>query len=136
MEDSSAIRADSNKESSIQRPKHVSPPPNANVIPSNKDVEQLKFSHLTLDEWIGKFGRIYGKRHDKHTTEYMISRLVEGVAELVSPMEAQDRSTIGPSLADVFSWICSLAYKLKIDLSSLAWEKYGKNAPRPRGFPE
>jgi NTP pyrophosphatase (non-canonical NTP hydrolase) len=94
------------------------------------------FSQLLLDDWLAKFGRIYGKRHDKHTTEYMISRLVEEVAELVSPMEAQDRSTIGPSLADVFSWICSLAYKLKIDLSSLAWEKYGKNAPRPRGFPE
>ena len=24
-----------------------------------------------------------------------------------------------------------LAYKLNIDLSSLAWQKYGKNAPRP-----
>jgi NTP pyrophosphatase (non-canonical NTP hydrolase) len=91
------------------------------------------FESLSLDDWLSKFGRIYGKRHDKHTTEYMISRLVEEVAELVSPMEAQDRSEIGPSLADVFSWTCSLAYKLKIGLSSLAWEKYGKNAPRPRG---
>jgi NTP pyrophosphatase (non-canonical NTP hydrolase) len=93
------------------------------------------FDTLTLDEWLSKFGRIYGKRHDKHTTEYMISRLVEEVAELVSPMEAQDRATIGPNLADVFSWICSLSYKLKIDLSGLAWEKYGKNAPRPDGSP-
>ncbi len=76
-----------------------------------------------------KFGRIYGKRHDKHTTEYMISRLVEEVAELVEPMESQNRSKIAPNLADVFSWTCSLAFKLNIDLSSLAWEKYGKNAP-------
>jgi NTP pyrophosphatase (non-canonical NTP hydrolase) len=90
-----------------------------------------KFENLSLDEWLTKFGRIYGKRHDKHTTEYMISRLVEEVAELVNPMETQDNSLIAPNLADVFSWICSLAYKLNIDLSSLAWQKYGKNAPRP-----
>jgi NTP pyrophosphatase (non-canonical NTP hydrolase) len=90
-------------------------------------------SELTLDDWLSKFGRIYGKRHDKHTTEYMISRLVEEVAELVEPMESQDRSKIGPNLADVFSWTCSLAFKLNIDLSSLTWEKYGKDAPHPSG---
>jgi NTP pyrophosphatase (non-canonical NTP hydrolase) len=90
------------------------------------------YANLTLDQWLTKFGRIYGKRHDKHTTEYMISRLVEEVAELVSPMESQDRSQIAPSLADVFSWICSLAYKLNVELSALAWQKYGKNAPRPQ----
>ncbi len=89
------------------------------------------YENLSLDEWLTKFGRIYGKRHDKHTTEYMISRLVEEVAELVNPMESQDSAQISPSLADVFSWICSIAYKLNIDLSSLAWQKYGKNAPRP-----
>jgi NTP pyrophosphatase (non-canonical NTP hydrolase) len=89
------------------------------------------FENLSLDEWLTKFGRIYGKRHDRHTTEYMISRLVEEVAELVNPMESQDNSLIAPNLADVFSWICSLAYKLNIDLSTLAWQKYGKNAPRP-----
>lgn len=89
------------------------------------------FEGLSLDDWLRKFGRIYGKRHDKHTTEYMISRLVEEVAELVNPMESQDRTQISANLADVFSWICSIAYKLNIDLSSLAWEKYGKNAPRP-----
>jgi len=88
--------------------------------------------NLSLEEWITKFGRIYGKRHDKHTTEYMISRLVEEVAELVSPMES--RGDLGPGLADVFSWTCSLAYKLKIDLAALAWEKYGKNPPRPGSF--
>jgi NTP pyrophosphatase (non-canonical NTP hydrolase) len=90
-----------------------------------------EFASLTLDQWLTKFGRIYGKRHDKHTTEYMISRLVEEVAELVSPMESQDRAQIAPSLADVFSWICSLAYKLNVELSALTWEKYGKHAPRP-----
>ncbi len=74
---------------------------------------------------------MYGKRHEKHTTEYMISRLVEEVAELVNPMEAQDRSQISPNLADVFSWICSIAYKLNIDLPTVTWEKYGTNAPRP-----
>ena len=89
------------------------------------------FDNLSLDEWLTKFGRIYGKRHDKHTAEYMISRLVEEVAELVNPMETQDNTLIAPNLADVFSWICSLAYKLNIDLSTLAWQKYGKNAPRP-----
>ena len=89
------------------------------------------FSELSLDEWISKFGRIYGKRHDKHTTEYMISRLVEEVAELVNPMESQDKDKLGPNLADVFSWICSISFKLKIDLANLAWEKYRKNAPRP-----
>lgn len=88
------------------------------------------FGSLTLDDWLAKFGRVYGKRHDKHTTEYMISRLVEEVAELVNPMESQDRNRIAPNLADVFSWTCSLAFKLNIDLSSLAWQKYGKNAPR------
>ncbi|MDA4111202.1 MAG: hypothetical protein OK439_01580 [Thaumarchaeota archaeon] len=92
------------------------------------------FENLSLDEWITKFGRIYGKRHDKHTTEYMISRLVEEVAELVNPMELQNSEEIGPGLADVFSWICSLAYKLNIDLSELTWQKYGgQNAPRPSG---
>lgn len=93
--------------------------------------EDREFESLSLDEWLTKFGRIYGKRHDKHTTEYMISRLVEEVAEMVNPMETQDNAVISPCLADVFSWICSLAYKLNIDLSSLAWQKYGKNAPRP-----
>jgi NTP pyrophosphatase (non-canonical NTP hydrolase) len=86
---------------------------------------------LSIDDWIAKFGRIYGKRHDKHTTEYMISRLVEEVAELVNPMDSQDKEQIAPNLADVFSWICSLAYKLNIDLSSLAWQKYGQHAPHP-----
>jgi NTP pyrophosphatase (non-canonical NTP hydrolase) len=90
-----------------------------------------EYAMLTLDQWLTKFGRIYGKRHDKHTTEYMISRLVEEVAELVSPMESQDKTQIAPSLSDVFSWICSLAYKLNVELSALAWEKYGKHAPRP-----
>ncbi|MDA4130100.1 MAG: hypothetical protein OK457_04980 [Thaumarchaeota archaeon] len=90
------------------------------------------FHNLSLDEWITKFGRIYGKRHDKHTTEYMISRLVEEVAELVNPMELQNNEEIGPGIADVFSWICSIAYKLNIDLSALTWKKYGgPNAPRP-----
>ncbi|MCL5067184.1 MAG: hypothetical protein M1368_02370, partial [Thaumarchaeota archaeon] len=55
------------------------------------------FRGLTLDQWITKFGRIYGRRHDKHTTEYMISRLVEEVAELVNPMESQDRTEIAPN---------------------------------------
>ena len=90
-----------------------------------------EFEGLSLDDWLSKFGRIYGQRHDKHTTEYMISRLVEEVAELVNPMESQYRSRIAPNLADVFSWTCSLAYKLNIELSNLAWEKYWKNAPRP-----
>jgi NTP pyrophosphatase (non-canonical NTP hydrolase) len=98
---------------------------------SSAATEDQRFQNLSLDEWLTKFGRIYGKRHDKHTTEYMISRLVEEVAELVNPMEAQDSSQIAPNLADVFSWICSLAYKLNMDLSTLAWQKYGKNAPRP-----
>lgn len=93
--------------------------------------EDQAYQTLSLDEWLNKFGRIYGKRHDKHTTEYMISRLVEEVAEMVNPMETQDNALISPCLADVFSWICSLAYKLNIELSSLAWQKYGKNAPRP-----
>lgn len=94
------------------------------------------FYDLSIEEWIAKFGRIYGKRHDKHTTEYMISRLVEEVAELVSPMES--RGDLGPGLADVFSWICSLAYKLNLDLAALAWQKYGSNPPktkRPDGSP-
>jgi NTP pyrophosphatase (non-canonical NTP hydrolase) len=91
---------------------------------------------LSLDEWIARFGRIYGKRHDKHTTEYMISRLVEEVAELVNPMESQDQTQIAPNLADVFSWTCSLAFKLDIDLSIIAWQKYGQNAPRPSWSPE
>jgi NTP pyrophosphatase (non-canonical NTP hydrolase) len=95
------------------------------------------FENLSLDEWITKFGRIYGKRHDRHTTEYMISRLVEEVAELVNPMDLQNNYEIGPGLADVFSWICSIAYKLNIDLSDLTWKKYGgQNAPRPRGNKE
>lgn len=92
---------------------------------------EQSFQSLSLNEWLNKFGRIYGKRHDKHTTEYMISRLVEEVAEMVNSMETQDNALISPCLADVFSWTCSLAYKLNIDLSSLAWQKYGKNAPRP-----
>ena len=92
---------------------------------------QRLFSELSIDDWLAKFGRIYGKRHDKHTTEYMISRLVEEVAELVNPMDSQDKSRIAPNLADVFSWTCSLAFKLDIDLSSLAWQKYGKHAPHP-----
>ena len=37
---------------------------------------------------------------------------------------------MGSGLADVFSWTCSIAYKLNIDLADLAWEKYGKNPPR------
>jgi NTP pyrophosphatase (non-canonical NTP hydrolase) len=94
-------------------------------------IEDRTYVELSLDDWLSKFGRIYGKRHDKHTTEYMISRLVEEVAELVNPMESQDASQIAPNLADVFSWTCSLAFKLDIDLSSLAWQKYGQNAPRP-----
>jgi NTP pyrophosphatase (non-canonical NTP hydrolase) len=100
---------------------------------SEKVARQTGFSELTIDDWLSKFGRIYGKRHDKHTTEYMISRLVEEVAELVNPMESLDNSQIAPNLADVFSWICSIAFKLNIDLSGLAWEKYGHNAPRPLG---
>lgn len=91
----------------------------------------MSFQTLSLDEWLNKFGHIYGKRHDRHTTEYMISRLVEEVAEMVNPMETQDTTLISPCLADVFSWTCSLAYKLNIDLSSLTLQKYGKNAPRP-----
>jgi len=86
------------------------------------------YQDLSLEEWLTKFGRIYGKRHDKHTTEYMISRLVEEVAELVSPMES--RGDLGPSLADVFSWTCSLVYKLNVDLADLAWDKYGKHPPK------
>jgi NTP pyrophosphatase (non-canonical NTP hydrolase) len=86
---------------------------------------------LSLEDWLTRFGRIYGKRHDKHSTEYMISRLVEEVAELVSPMES--RGDLGPGLADVFSWTCSLAYKLNVDLADLAWRKYGKHPPKPRG---
>ncbi|MHB8567673.1 MAG: hypothetical protein ACYC7D_01100 [Nitrososphaerales archaeon] len=100
---------------------------------NNPDQSNIKqdFSEFSLDDWINKFGRIYGKRHEKHTTEYMISRLVEEVAELVNPMEAQDNQRIAPNLSDVFSWICSIAYKLNLDLSGLAWKKYGTNAPRP-----
>jgi len=86
------------------------------------------YEQMSLESWLTKFGRVYGKRHDKHTTEYMISRLVEEVAELVSPMEA--RGDLGPGLADVFSWICSLAYKLNLDLADLAWEKYGEHPPK------
>lgn len=99
--------------------------------PTDEIKEEGSFSRLSLEDWISKFGRIYGKRHAKHTTEYMISRLVEEVAELVNPMETQDKSQIAPNLADVFSWTCSLAFKLDIDLSSIAWEKYGRNTPRP-----
>jgi len=88
------------------------------------------YQDLSLEEWLTKFGRIYGKRHDKHTTEYMISRLVEEVAELVSPMES--RGDLGPGLADVFSWTCSLAYKLNVDLADLAWQKYGMHPPKPQ----
>ena len=96
--------------------------------------QAANFENLSLDEWITKFGRIYGKRHDRHTTEYMISRLVEEVAELVNPMEQQNTDEIGLGLGDVFSWVCSLAYKLNIDLSDLTWRKYGgPNAPRQRG---
>ncbi len=62
----------------------------------------------------------------------MISRLVEEVAELVSPMEA--RGDLGPGLADVFSWTCSLAYKLNVDLADLAWQKYGKHPPKIRSL--
>lgn len=89
---------------------------------------------ISLESWITKFGKIYGKRHDRHSTEYMISRLVEEVAELVSPMES--RGEIGPGLADVFSWICSLAYKLNLDLADLAWQKYGMNPPKARAKEE
>jgi NTP pyrophosphatase (non-canonical NTP hydrolase) len=115
--------------------------PNASVRESSysKSISNQAFENLSLDEWLTKFGRIYGKRHDKHTTEYMISRLVEEVAELVNPMESQDNSLIAPGISDVFSWTCSLAYKLNIDLSTLAWQKYGKNAPRPdwsKGVPQ
>lgn len=99
--------------------------------PTGTQYSTQNYADLTLAQWLTKFGRIYGKRHDKHTTEYLISRLVEEVAELVNPMEEQDRDAIAPSLADVFSWICSLAYKLNLDLTELAWRKYGKNAPRP-----
>jgi NTP pyrophosphatase (non-canonical NTP hydrolase) len=101
-----------------------------------REYDESSFGDLSLDDWLSKFGRIYGKRHDKHTTEYMISRLVEEVAELVNPMESQDNSQIAPNLADVFSWTCSLAFKLDIDLSSLAWQKYGENAPRPSWSPQ
>lgn len=90
------------------------------------------YEDFSLEEWLNKFGRIYGKRHDKHSTEYMISRLVEEVAELVSPMES--RTDLGPGLADVFSFSCSLAYKLNVDLASLAWQKYGKNPPKNEGL--
>jgi len=90
------------------------------------------YQDLSLEDWLTKFGRIYGKRHDKHTTEYMISRLVEEVAELVSPMES--RGDLGPGLADVFSWTCSLAYKLNVDLADLAWQKYGKHPPKPQSY--
>ena len=103
---------------------------------ASNDVSASSFGGLTLDQWITKFGRIYGRRHDKHTTEYMISRLVEEVAELVNPMESQDRTEIAPNLSDVFSWICSLAYKLNLDLASLTWQKYGKNAPRSNRWKE
>jgi NTP pyrophosphatase (non-canonical NTP hydrolase) len=98
------------------------------------DTLDQTLSNLTLDDWLRKFGRMYGKRHEKHTTEYMISRLVEEVAELVNPMESQDRAQISQSLADVFSWTCSIAVKLNIDLSTVTWEKYGTNAPRPRSM--
>jgi NTP pyrophosphatase (non-canonical NTP hydrolase) len=105
------------------------------VSPVNETGSKLdkldSYPDLSLEEWLTKFGRIYGKRHDKHTTEYMISRLVEEVAELVSPMES--RSDLGPGLADVFSWTCSLAYKLNLDLAALAWQKYGKNPPKGDG---
>jgi NTP pyrophosphatase (non-canonical NTP hydrolase) len=90
------------------------------------------YQDLSLEDWLTKFGRIYGKRHDKHTAEYMISRLVEEVAELVSPMES--RGDLGSGLADVFSWTCSLAYKLNVDLADLAWQKYGKHPPKTRSF--
>ena len=81
-------------------------PSASNPSSTEKAIDQ-DFVNLSLDEWLTKFGRIYGKRHDKHTTEYIISRLVEEVAELVNPMESQDIALIDPSLADVFSWICS-----------------------------
>jgi NTP pyrophosphatase (non-canonical NTP hydrolase) len=99
---------------------------------SNSPKHSGSASDFTIDDWLRKFGRMYGKRHEKHTTEYMISRLVEEVAELVNPMELQDRAQIAPNLADVFSWTCSIAYKLNIDLSTVTWEKYGMNAPRPK----
>lgn len=106
--------------------------PNQLVDSQSQDhATERSFDDLSLDDWLSRFGRIYGKRHDKHTTEYMISRLVEEVAELVNPMESQDKAQIAPNLADVFSWTCSLAFKLDIDLSSLAWQKYGQHAPRP-----
>ncbi len=126
MEGRSPIGA--TKESDLQgtRDKSSDSVARPNVMTGRGDAGPLI---LTLDDWLAKFGRIYGKRHDKHTTEYMISRLVEEVAELVDPMESQDRSKIAPNLADVFTWICSLAFKLNIDLASLAWEKYGRNAP-------
>jgi NTP pyrophosphatase (non-canonical NTP hydrolase) len=105
------------------------PENNASSGVTQRALSLQDYKNLTLDDWLAKFGRIYGKRHEKHTTEYMVSRLVEEIAELVNPMEAQNREQIGPSLADVFSWTCSLAFKLNIDLSTLAWKKYGMNAP-------
>jgi len=101
-----------------------------NSAPAGKPLtsfEKTDYQDLSIEEWLTKFGRIYGKRHEKHSTEYMISRLVEEVAELVSPMES--RGDLGWGLADVFSWTCSLAYKLNVDLAALAWQKYGKNPP-------
>ncbi len=46
------------------------------------DTSRASYEQFSLDEWLSKFSRIYGKRHDKHTTEYLISRLVEEVASL------------------------------------------------------
>lgn len=109
-----------------------SPPPEDEPKAKISSSGSNSTADLSLDDWLSKFGRIYGQRHEKHTTEYMISRLVEEVAELVNPMEAQDRAEIAPNLADVFSWTCSIAYKLNIDLSTVTWEKYGTNAPRPK----
>lgn len=106
-------------------------PSSGTLFTASSSGSTANYAMLSLDDWINKFGRIYGKRHEKHTTEYMISRLVEEVAELVNPMESQDIERIAPNLADVFSWICSIAFKLNLDLSNLAWKKYGENAPRP-----
>jgi len=100
----------------------------SSTLDETRSLSSDAFQDLSLEQWITKFGKIYGKRHDKHTTEYMISRLVEEVAELVSPMES--RGDLGPGLADVFSWTCSLAYKLNLDLAALAWKKYGMNPPK------
>ena len=75
------------------------------------------------------FREIYHEKNIIYTSQNILYRLIEEVAELVKPVITMDIDELKWSLPDIFAWICALANKLEINLNEIMIRKYVSSNP-------